>query len=69
VTKVVRVEILRKIGEGLQDRESGDHNTDRKIQPNLEIHMYCIYIHNMHMKQHNLVGKKTSNNSKITLKN
>ncbi|MCI54671.1 hypothetical protein A2U01_0075921, partial [Trifolium medium] len=26
--KVVRLEILSKIGEGLQDRESGDRNTD-----------------------------------------
>ncbi|PNY14802.1 hypothetical protein L195_g011489 [Trifolium pratense] len=33
--KVVRVEILRKIGEGLQDRESGDRNTDRSGLQNL----------------------------------
>jgi hypothetical protein len=43
-TKVVRVEILRKIWEGLHVRESGDRNTDRKILPNLEIHIY-IYIY------------------------
>jgi hypothetical protein len=44
-TKVVRVEILRKIGEGSKDRESGD----RKILPNSQINLYmhinsCICI-------------------------
>lgn len=30
-TKVVRIELLRRIGKGSQDRELEDHNTDHKI--------------------------------------
>jgi hypothetical protein len=49
MSKVVRVEILRKIGEGSKDRELGDRNTDRKILPNSQINLYmhinsCICI-------------------------
>jgi len=38
--KAVKIEILGKIGEGSQDRESGDRNTDRKILPNSHIDIY-----------------------------
>ena len=47
--KVVKIEILGKIGERSQDHKSGDRNTDRKILPNSQIYIYmpinsCICI-------------------------
>jgi hemoglobin-like flavoprotein len=43
-TKVDKIEILCRIGEGLQDRESEDRNMDCKILPILQIHVY-LYIY------------------------
>jgi hypothetical protein len=72
LTKVVRVEILRKIEEGSHDRESGDRNTDRKILPSSQINkymhinsciciIYIIYRWKNTRKQHNYLINKQIN--------
>lgn len=48
------------IGEGSQDHESVDRNTDSKILPTVQTYIYIAYLFiNMHRKKHKLFIKNS----------